>query len=31
MMQWINKEENNGSIKIKTINIIQYMEEQKTK
>ena len=30
-MQWINKEENNGSIKIKTINIIQYMEEQKTK
>ena len=31
MMQWINKEENNGSIKIETINIIQYMEEQKTK
>ena len=31
MMQWITKEENNGSIKIKTINIIQYMEEQKTK
>ena len=24
MMQWITKEENNGSIKIKTINIIQY-------
>ena len=24
MMQWITKEENNGSIKIKTINIIKY-------